>query len=218
MPRAATSDRPTELRELLPHPYRLAERTLDLFLAPGRLFRTPPGGLPARGAGLLSAAVLAVTSLLSLETSELETPAWLAALALATALAGFWLHLLLVALSGLAFGGMVGRDLPFRTWLGLAAHCSLVGLATLPAGLAAQLWAPGLDLQLGLADLLEDGASALVRSFLSHVTLHTVAFLSLFALGSATFTGASRARALAFTFGVWGGLWFMLAWFASGVA
>jgi hypothetical protein len=196
--------------------YPLLERAIDLFLAPRRLFAQMRRRPEAWGAMVLSAGVTAAAHLVTLPISGLELPTWLLAVTLFLGVLASWGHLCVAALSGLAFGGFAGIDLPFRTWLALAAHCSLVSVLVAPLQAAAILWTGDPDLQLSLEDLLRPEAAPLARSFLSHVSLQAAAFLSLFGLGTAELTGASRGKAYGFTVGTWAGLRFMLAWFTAG--
>ncbi|MFN2431519.1 MAG: hypothetical protein ABR599_01635 [Gemmatimonadota bacterium] len=205
--------------------YPLPARFLDLFLDPGALFEELRLRPRVTGALALSSTVYLAalgTAWVTREPSHAgalanASPAVLAAGAIA-GLVGLWSYLLAAALLGLAFGGFVGRDLPYRSWLALSAHCSLVAAAVVPIEMAlATLMGSDLP-QPDLAELLRVDAHAVTGAFLARLSLRSAAFLGLFSAGAAAFSGVSFAKALAFFAGTWSGLWFALAWFIAGIA
>lgn len=199
-------------------PYPLVERVFDLFLEPRRLFaelaRRPRFAGAAVAATAASIAFSVATMVLTEPPPELDTPdlpGWTFAVVVVLGATALWAYLAVSALLGMAFAGFAGADLPYRHWLALAAHCSLVSLLVVPLQIAGVLLTGDAGLQLGLADLTgrEEG---LLESLLGRVTLRTGAYLALFSYGASVFTGASWARAAIFLCGVWASTWLALSW------
>ncbi|MBA2565359.1 MAG: hypothetical protein H0V09_08050 [Gemmatimonadetes bacterium] len=218
--------------------YPLWERTLDLFLDPGKLFtslRQRPR-LDALALSMVAGAILTSISLASyrsgggalpagsapgaaitLESGDL--PVWVLASMLVLGAPALWGYVALLALVGRAMGGALGTDLPYRHWLSLAAHCSLVSIVIVPLQVALSLVMGTASLQLSLAELLANGGhpEGAVEAFLSRCSLRSLACVALFTAGGATFTRARWWKASAFIFPVWSALWFIIGWFTSSL-
>ena len=201
--------------------YPLPERCVDLLFEPRRLFRGLASAPRVWDAGLLSTAVNAALTgagLLLLEPEDVAaatgadlSPA-LAALALGLRAGALWAFLATAALVGATFGGFVLADAPYRAWLSLAAHCSLVAAVVGPVELALGAWSgdPAFALDLGL--LASGEADPRLERLLSRLSLRTAAFLALFSLGASVLTGARWSRAAVFCAAAWAFLWALLSW------
>lgn len=204
--------------------YPLLDRTLDLFFEPRRLFaglrREPRVGDVLALSTLLCAGFAALSLWLAHHDRAfvalgIDVPIAAQAGFVVLAAVWLWLYVGVAALLGLAFAGFVVEDVPYRHWLALAAHVSLVGAAVVPVEFAASALAgwpePSVSLAL-VADLPEHSA---VRAFLSRVSLRSAVFLAVFSAGAAAFTGARWRTAAAFQLGAWSLLWLMLSWLGS---
>lgn len=189
-------------------------------MSPGRLFRELRRRPRVGGAVALASALFLAAELVTLELDGPDSFAdrRVVVFAMGLRLAAFWVWLKAAAFVGLAFGGFAASPVPYRAWLSLAAHCSLVAAVVVPVELAAGevLGAPASALNLAAA--LAVSVSTPAGAWLEHVSPRTVAFLTLFSVGAASFTRASSWRAGLFIAGTWSVLWFLLAWFNAGVA
>ncbi len=218
---ASTSSDALDAPQGSERPYPLVERVLDLFFEPRRLFeelaRRPRFVGAAVAATAASITFSVATLVLTEPPPEVDAPdlsGWTFAAVVVLGVIAVWAYLAVNALLAMAFGGFAGTDLPYRHWVALAAHCSLVSLAIVPLQIAGALLSGDGGFQLGLADLAPQHEGAL-KSLLDRVTLRTGAYLALFSYGSSVFTGASWARAAIFLCGVWISVWLALAWLTA---
>lgn len=204
--------------------YSLLDRSLDLFFEPTRLFAGLRREPRIADALALSTALCAGFAALSLWLAHrdrafarlgLEVPLAAQAGFVALAAAWLWLYVAVAALVGLAFSGFVVRDVPYRHWLALAAHVSLVAAALIPVEFAAAALGGWPEPSLSLALLADAPEHSATEAFLSRVSLRSVVFLVVFSAGAAAFTGSAWRTAAGFQLGAWSLLWLMLSWLGS---